>query len=87
MVYGVCETAQPQTNTLATGPPPSSLQEQEYDYPLCNVSEPHPPVYESVEDKDEKLMINVNVSYATVAEREDGLGQTNDIYDDVNMRQ
>ncbi len=25
-------------------------------------------------DKDDKLMINVNVSYATVAEREDGLG-------------
>ncbi len=90
MVYGVCETAQPQTNTLTTGPPPSSLQEQEYDYPLCNVSEPLPPVYESVEDdklKDDKLMINVNVSYATVAEREVGLGQTNDIYDDVNMRQ
>ncbi len=69
MVYGVCElnTAQPQTNTLATGPPPSSLQQQEYDYPLC----PLPPVYESVEarERDEKLMINVNVSYATVAER------------------
>ena len=82
MVYGVFETAQPQTNTLATGPPPSSLQEQEYDYPLCNVSEPLPPVYESVEDK------NVNVSYANVAEREDGLGQISDIYDDiVNMRQ
>ena len=32
-------------------------------------------------------MINVNVSYATVAEREDGLGQTSDIYDDVNTRQ
>ncbi len=32
-------------------------------------------------------MINVNVSYATVAEREDGLGQTGDIYDDVNTRQ
>ncbi len=87
VVYGVCETAQPQTNTLTTGPPPSSLQEQEYDYPLCNVSEPLSPVYESVEDKDDKLMINVNVSYATVAEREDGLGQTSDIYDDVNMRQ
>ncbi len=72
-MYGVC----PQTNTLATGPPPSSLQEQEFDYPLCNVSEPLPPVYDSV---DEKLMTNVNVSYATVAEREDGLGQTS-IYD------
>ncbi len=87
VVYGVCETAQPQTNTLATGPPSSSLQEQEYDYPLCNVSEPLPPVYESVEARNEKLMINVNVSYATVAEREDGLGQISDIYDDVNMRQ
>ncbi len=83
MVYGVC----PQTNTLATGPPSSSLQEHEYDYPLCDVSEPLPPVYESVDDKDDKLMINVNVSYATVAEREDGLGQISDIYDDVNMRQ
>ena len=71
--------AQPQTNTLATGPPPSSLQEQEYDYPLCNVSEPLPPVYESVDDKDDKLMINVNVNYATIAEREDGLGQISDI--------
>ncbi len=80
MVYGVCEMTQP--NTLTTGPPPSSLQV--YDYPLCDMSEPLPPVYESV---DEKLMINVNVSYATVAEREDGLGQTSDIYDDVNMRQ
>ncbi len=44
-------------------------------------------MYESVDDKDEKLMINVNVSYANVAKREDGLGQTSDIYDDVNMRQ
>ncbi len=78
VVYGVCEMDQPQTNILATGPPPSSLQEQEYD-PLYNVSEPLPPVYESVDDKDDKLMINVNVSYATVAEREDGLGQTSDI--------
>ncbi len=85
MVYGVCEmnTAQPQTNTLPTGLPPSSLQELEYGYPLCSL----PPVYESVESRDEKLMINVNVSYATVAEREDGLGQTGDIYDDVNTRQ
>ncbi len=41
-------------------------------------------MYESV---DEKLMINVNVSYATVAEREDQLGQTSDVYDDVIMRQ
>ncbi len=33
-------------------------------------------------------MINVNVSYATIAEREDRLGQTGDIYDDVvNTRQ
>ena len=32
-------------------------------------------------------MINVNVSYATVAEHKDGLGQTGDIYDDVNTRQ
>ena len=89
VVYGVCEmnTAQPQTNTLPTGPPPSSLQELEYDYPLYNVSKPLPPVYGSVDEKDEKLMINVNVSYATVAEREDKLGQTSDIYDDVNMRQ
>ena len=31
-------------------------------------------MYESVEDKDKKLMINF--SYANVAEREDGLGQT-----------
>ncbi len=69
--------AKPQTNTLATGPPPSSLQEQEFDYPQCNVSEPLPPIYSSV---DEKLMTNVNVSYATVAEREDGLGLTS-IYD------
>ncbi len=29
-------------------------------------------------------MKNANVSYATVAQREDGLGQTSDIYDDVN---
>ena len=56
-------------------------------YPLWNVSEPLPPVYGSVDENDEKLMINVNVSYATVAEREDKLGQTSDIYDDVNMRQ
>ncbi len=48
--------------------PTPSLQELEYDCSLCNVSEPLPPVYESV---DEKLVINVNVSYATVAERED----------------
>ena len=48
------------------------------------VREPLPPVYESVDEKDERLTINVNVSYATVAEREDGLS---DIYDDVNMRQ
>ena len=38
-MYGVCElnTAQPQTNVniLAIGLPPSSLQEQDYDYPLC----------------------------------------------------
>ncbi len=84
VVYGVCEMAQPQTNTLATAPPTSSLQEHEYDYPLCDMSEPLPPVYKSV---DEKLMLNVNVSYVTVAEREDGLEQTSDIYDDVNMRQ
>ncbi len=56
VVYGVCEMTQP--NTLTTGPPPSTLQE--YDYPLCDMSESLPPVY----DKDEKLMINVNVSYA-----------------------
>ncbi len=86
MVYGVCEMAQPQPNTLATAPPPSSLQEHEhkYDYPLCDMSEPLPPVYKSA---DEKLMLNVSVSYVTVAEREDGLEQTSDIYDDVNMRQ
>ncbi len=86
MVYGVCEmnTTRPQTNTLLTGPPPSSLQELEYDYPLCNVSEPLPLVYRSVDENDKRL---VNVSYAIVAEREDGLGQTSDIYDDVNMRQ
>ena len=85
MVYGVCEmnTAQPQTNTLPTGLPLSSLQEQQYGYPLCSF----PPVYESVESRDEKLMISVNVSYAIVAEREDGLGQTSDIYDDVSTRQ
>ncbi len=47
------------------------------------MSEPLPPVYES---EDEILTINVNVSYATVAEREDEQGQTGDIYDDVNMR-
>ncbi len=82
VVYGVCEMTQP--NTLTTGPPPSSESLQEYDYPLCNVSEPLPPVYESV---DEKLMINANVSYATIAECEDELGHTSDIYDDVNMRQ
>ncbi len=81
VVYGVCEMTQ--TNTLPTGPPPS-LQELEYDCSLCNVLEPLPPVYESV---DEKLVINVNVSYATVAEREEGLGQTNDVYDDVIKRQ
>ena len=80
VVYGVCEMTQ--TNTLTTAPPPSSLQV--YDYPLCDMSEPLPPVYESVDEKDERLTINVNVSYATVAEREDGLS---DIYDDVNMRQ
>ncbi len=84
VVYGVCEMAQPQPNTLATAPPTSSLQEHEFDYPLCDMSEPLPPAYESV---DEKLMLNVNVSYVTVAEREDGLEQTSDIYDDVNMRQ
>ncbi len=83
MVYGVCEVVQ--TSTFPTGPPPSSLQV--YNYPLCDISEPLPPVYESVDKKDERLMINVNVSYATVAEREDGLGQTGDIYDDVNTRQ
>ena len=89
VVYGVCEmnTTQPQTTTLPTGPPPSSLQELEYDYPLWNVSEPLPPVYESVDENDKRLMINVNVSYGTVAEREDELGQTSDIYDDVIMRQ
>ena len=71
MVYGVCElnTVQPQTNTLATGLPPSSLQEQEYDYPLCAL----PPVYGSVEARDEKL---INVSYATFTEREDELEKT-----------
>ncbi|XP_064394660.1 sushi, von Willebrand factor type A, EGF and pentraxin domain-containing protein 1-like isoform X2 [Halichondria panicea] len=84
VVYGVCEMAQPQPNTLATAPPPSSLQEHEFDYPLCDMSEPLPPVYKSV---DEKLMLNVNVSYVTVAEREDGLEQTSGIYNDVNMRQ
>ncbi len=82
-MYGVCEVAQP--NTHPNGPPPSSLQV--YDYPLCDMSEPLPLVYESVDEKDERLMINVNVSYATVAEREDGLVQTGDIYDDVNTRQ
>ena len=80
MVYGVCEMTQ--TNTLTT---PSSLQV--YDYPLCDMSEPLPPVYESVDKKDERLRINVNISYATVAEREDGLVQTSGIYDDVNTRQ
>ncbi len=85
MVYGVCEMTQ--TSTLPTGPPPSSLQEIEYDYPLCNVSEPLPQVYESVDENDKTLIINVNVSYATITEREDELGQTSGIYDDVNMRQ
>ncbi len=85
VVYGVSEMTQ--ANILPTGLPPSSLQELEYEYSLCNVSEPLPPVYESVGEKDDKLMINVNVSYATVAEREDELGQTSDVYDDVNMRQ
>ena len=84
MVYGVCEVVQ--TSTLATGPPPSSSL-QVYDYPLCDMSEPLPPVYESADENDEILTINVNVSYANVAEREDGLGQTGDIYDDVNTRQ
>ena len=78
-MYGVCET-KPQPNTLPTAPPPS-LQEHEFDNPLYDMSEPLPPVYESV---DERLTSN---SYATIAEREDGLRHTSDIYDDVNMRQ
>ncbi len=40
---------------------------------------PNVPVFESVEARDKKLMINVNASYATVAEREDELGKTSDI--------
>ncbi len=82
-VYGVCETdtTQPQPNTLPTAPSPSSLQEHEFDNPLYDMSEPLPPVYESVEGRDERLMSG---NYATVAEREDGLGQTSDIYDYVN---
>ncbi len=80
-MYGVREMDQPQTNTLTTGPPPSSLQEQEFDNPVYDMSEPLPPVYESVEARDESGI------YTTVAEREDGLGQTSNIYDDVNMRQ
>ncbi len=72
-VYGVREMDQPQTNTLTTGPPPFSLQEHEFDNPLYDMSEPLPPVYESVEARDERLMSGI---YTTVAEREDGLGQT-----------
>ena len=65
-VYGV----NTQTNTLTTtGLLPSSLQEHEYDYPLHDISEPLPSVYESVDDNDEELTVNVNVSYATVHER------------------
>ena len=51
------------------------------------MSELLPLVYESVDENDKRLIINVNVSYSTVAEREDELGQTSDIYDHVNMRQ
>ncbi len=68
VVYSV-NTAQPQTSTLTTtGLLPSSLQEHEYDYPLHDISEPLPSVYESVDDNDEELTVNVNVSYATVPE-------------------
>ncbi len=68
-MYGVCEMDQPKTNTLATGPPPSSLQ---FKNPVYDMSEPLPPVYESVEARDERLM-----SGTTVAECEDGPGQSN----------
>ena len=44
-------------------------------------------MYESVDEKDERLTINENISYATVAEYENGLVQTSGIYDDVNTRQ
>ena len=66
------------TNILATGPPPSSLLYKSWSLttPCVIMSEPFSPVYETVQDKDNELMINVNVSYATVAELEDGLGQT-----------
>ncbi len=36
-------------------------------YGVCEMAQPQP-VYESVEENNEKLMINVNVSYATVVE-------------------
>ena len=87
-MYGVCEmnTAQPQTSILATGPPPS-LQELEYDYPLWNVSEPLPPVYESVDENDKRLMINVNAMQSLQSVKINCMGQTSDIYDDVNMHE
>ena len=53
----------------------------------CNVLELLPLVYRSVDENDKRLMINVNVSYSTVDDHEDELGQTSDIYDHVNMRQ
>ncbi len=40
----------------------------------------------SMEARDKKL-VKVIAMHATVAEREDELGKTSDIYDDVNMRQ
>ncbi len=69
-MYGVCEMDQPQTNTFTTGPPPSSLQ---FKNPVYDMSEPLPPVYESMEARDERLMSGI---YTTVAEREDRPGQS-----------
>ena len=67
------------TPSLLVHPPPLYKSTSMTTPCMCDMSEPHPPVYESVVDKDKKLMINVNVTYATVAEHEDGLGQTSDI--------
>ncbi len=70
VVYGV----NTQTNTLTTtGVLPSSLQEHEYDYPLHDISEPLPSVYERVDENDDELAVNVNVSYATVPNQWDRL--------------
>ncbi|XP_064395025.1 delta-like protein C [Halichondria panicea] len=44
VVYGVFEMTQPNTLTTPFSP-------QEYDYPLCTMSEPFQPVYESVNEK------------------------------------